>query len=48
MKMVYLVKYMDADNEQQEMEFVDLKEALSFIEGGLHFVGWFQIQKVKR
>lgn len=48
MKTAYQVKYTDADDEQQEVEFVDLKEALAFIEGGLHFVGWFQIQKVKR
>ena len=48
MKVIYQVRYENSDGDAEEMEFVDLKEALNFIESGLHFVQWFQIQKVRK
>ena len=48
MKKIYQVRYENAEGDTEEMEFVDVKEALNFIESGLHFVQWFQIQWVKK
>ena len=48
MKKIYQVRYENAEGDAEEIEFVDVKEALNFIESGLHFVQWFQIQWVKK
>ena len=48
MKIVYEVDYVDADDLAQTVEFVDLKEALTFIENGLHFISQFSIEKVRK
>ena len=46
MKVKYSVSYQDVDGANQIMEFVDLKEALTFIENGMHFVSNFHISRV--
>ena len=48
MKIVYEVRYIDADDLCQTIEFVDVKEALNFIESGLHFISSFSIDKIRK
>lgn len=46
MKIRYAVMYYDYDGIDKIEEFDDIREAMNFIESGLHFVREFTIKKV--
>jgi hypothetical protein len=41
----YIVGWVDYENKTKVEEFIDVKEALQFIENGLHFIQEFTIRR---